>query len=603
MGETTVSESLPGALGAPAAIEAVAHAFRIDPSLANRPADELAARFGLEPAFFRSLSAAMVGETVQPSFVDTVIAGVRRGLAWTGTAIKVFVDRLVAHAIPSLVGTSLVAFILTVGIVWAGDRFPVGEDIVKAGLFGAALAAVSVTALVIHSVIYFRRAKARYALAMSGIVFACGVLLLSLLATTEERLQLQQTGFPLVLVAAVSSGLVTFGYLVFSMASTLIGGYVKYRQMAKEEHTVTRQELLARLFQIDGMLAAMTAEGSLNRSLPWLDRIRQSKSMFPGFLLVGILLGFIDVVGTNFVNEGLIAARLANAMPSTVTVILGAILLVTKLGGYLGAGFIGGRPTVAISAIIVVWVGHLFPMLLPWGDYGPAKVLQSLHPANLFLALLAGIGMGLLSGYAALIENQNFRQRRLRDNDPAALLAEKIYLTRRLRLGQSATTVMVVDVSKSTAMKASADPLKVEWSFREYQRLVEEQSNYFGGEVLNTAGDGAVVAFPDPGAAVAAAQAIYTELPNFNSKRNRLDRSFRLRIGIHVGETQAQLSDAPFNELIDIAAHIEQVCPVGGIAVSGAAVQALDEDVSVAELAQHVDGQSVHVVLDTKMDA
>jgi len=53
----------------------------------------------------------------------------------------------------------------------------------------------------------------------------------------------------------------------------------------------------------------------------------------------------------------------------------------------------------------------------------------------------------------------------------------------------------------------------------------------------------------------------------------------------------------PFNELIDIAAHVEREAPVGGIAVTQRVVENLADE-RVAALKDQVDGQNVYVVLN-----
>src|SRR5690606_547747 len=174
---------------------------------------------------------------------------------------------------------------------------------------------------------------------------------------------------------------------------------------------------------------------------------------------------------------------------------------------------------------------------------------------------------------------------------------ELVKLQWRLNPKTQATCVLVVDVARSTAMKANADPLKIEWSFREYQLLIEGWVNRNNGEVLSTAGDGAVATFATCNEAMLCAKQIQTEMPRFNARVNRLDDPFRLRIGLHTGETSAQMADVQYNELIDIAAQVESHSPVGDIAVTERVARFLP-NAAFAALKEEVAGQPVSIVLN-----
>lgn len=217
-------------------------------------------------------------------------------------------------------------------------------------------------------------------------------------------------------------------------------------------------------------------------------------------------------------------------------------------------------------------------------------------PGVIMVMICTLIGV-LAAQVQVLLTQRNRRQGR----SPAALLAERVMLQRRLNLGRQATCVLVVDVARSTKMKDGADPLKVEWSFREYQALVATVGAAHGGEVLSTAGDGAVLLFARAGDAVQAARSIQTEIGAFNQRRNRMSQPFRLRIGLHLGETTSDLAQAPFHEVIDKAAHIESVAPIGGIALSGRVAAEVPE-LQVVALANRIDDEEVMVVLNPTLD-
>ena len=110
------------------------------------------------------------------------------------------------------------------------------------------------------------------------------------------------------------------------------------------------------------------------------------------------------------------------------------------------------------------------------------------------------------------------------------------------------------------------------------------------------AGDGAVVAFPDSPRAMGAARRLQTDVGRFNATLNRLPKPFRLRLGLHAGRVAGHLDDVQFTEVIDIAAHVESIAPVGGIAATAAVVTALGEE-GFLPLAREVDGQAVSIAL------
>jgi len=146
-------------------------------------------------------------------------------------------------------------------------------------------------------------------------------------------------------------------------------------------------------------------------------------------------------------------------------------------------------------------------------------------------------------------------------------------------------------------MKVNEDPLLVEWSFREYLQLVERVTAYSGGTILSTAGDGAILTFNSCTDALRAGKAIHAELSRFNVRSNRLSKPFQVRVGIHTGKVSAELNEVQFNEVIDVAAHVEAAAPAGGIAVTKDVAEKLPDE-RMAEVMERVDGQQVYFVLN-----
>lgn len=152
------------------------------------------------------------------------------------------------------------------------------------------------------------------------------------------------------------------------------------------------------------------------------------------------------------------------------------------------------------------------------------------------------------------------------------LLKQLVDLQDHLREGQQAATFLSLDVVGSTKMKLDADPLSVEFTFTEYHNYVGRIADKHFGNIHSTAGDGITVAFEHPQNAFNAARQIQTGLVEFNAFRNKIDTPLQLRAAIHTGQVVApeagNMSSINFASVIDIAAHLQKECPVGGVAVS-----------------------------------
>ncbi|MEZ0327225.1 MAG: adenylate/guanylate cyclase domain-containing protein [Fimbriimonas sp.] len=163
--------------------------------------------------------------------------------------------------------------------------------------------------------------------------------------------------------------------------------------------------------------------------------------------------------------------------------------------------------------------------------------------------------------------------------DRQDLLRQLVDLQDKLRSGEQSMTFACFDIVGSTRMKQSADALAIEFTFNEYHDFVERISRKYGGRVHSTAGDGIICAFENPAQAFGAAKNIQTGLIELNTFRNKIGTPIVLRTGIHTGTVVApDAGDATtvnFSHVIDMAAHIQKVCPPGGIAVSSAAAAQL----------------------------
>ncbi len=159
------------------------------------------------------------------------------------------------------------------------------------------------------------------------------------------------------------------------------------------------------------------------------------------------------------------------------------------------------------------------------------------------------------------------------------LLRELVSLQDKLRSNEQGMTFLSLDIVGSTRMKAMADPLSVEFTFNEYHQFVEMIARKHGGRVHSTAGDGVTCAFENPIAAMACAKNIQTGLIELNTFRNKIGHPIVLRAGIHSGSVvlpdASDVQSVNFAHVIDVASHIQKVCPPGGIAVTEAAAMML----------------------------
>ncbi len=191
--------------------------------------------------------------------------------------------------------------------------------------------------------------------------------------------------------------------------------------------------------------------------------------------------------------------------------------------------------------------------------------------------LLLFLGIGAFGGFIIQKIVGKYRTR-LGIQDPQQerqeLLRQLVSLQDKLRSGEQSITFLSVDIVGSTHIKAQADPLSVEFTFNEYHLFVENAARRYQGRVHSTAGDGVILAFDHPQSAFAAARNMQTGIVELNTFRNKTGIPIALRCGIHTGSVVApqagDIKSINFAHVIDVAAHLQKECPVGGITVSDA---------------------------------
>ncbi|MCH7945619.1 MAG: adenylate/guanylate cyclase domain-containing protein [Armatimonadetes bacterium] len=559
--------------------------LRAHPYKLNHPKEELAQRFGLSEEFVGDVLETLRGSPDRLSVFDAAGKALMISVQMAASYMK----RLYLELTDRPVVTIAVTLVMTITMVFAlrgagvAGYLPVPASAVEQTLaWGMALLAGAM--MLLHSLCYFRHGMIRYPVVGFLLVFSGLVPIMFLLnRDVAPSLSPQE----IIIAATVFSVM----YLSFSTIVSLLGAYWQTRQDEKSEQRMTRQELIDRLFELQGRLESFASPSNESRPVSLVSTLRAAPWLPLLAFAIGAFVGFAGML-----------VRAPFGSLAQVPEWIRPVLFILKTAAYLAVGYVSGGVRKSVVALMLVFVGIIGVEFIPYGFFGPQYIELVKTNGDLLLGLVGTIVVAIMIGLGAHIDERARRRRKLADRDPAVVLSEIVQIQWRLNQATGATCVMVVDVAGSRAMKSEADPLAVEYSFRAFQGFLADIAEVGSGTVLSTAGDGAVVTFPSCAEALYAAKEIQTEIVRFNSRTNRLPSPFRVRIGIHMGEVSAQLADVPFNELIDIAAHVEKEAPVGGIAMTKRVHDHM-EDERVAAMKEEIDGQSVFFVLNPTLSA
>ena len=544
----------------------------------------LAGRFGLEPEFVRRALASVPA----PARAEAPRASGAPPPRPNGLVVRL--DRALERAaedpirFEAITLFGAVAFLSSVS--WAVPptwRFP---------FFGLVFA-VMLGTVAVQMAAFARRRMTRFAFP-GGLVFGFGTALPMMVATWlnllrhPDRTPTQVTagfvvfavGFATLMVGALYGGLVAL--------LSVLAGWFHLRRSEREWEGLTRQALLERYFETGRRLDVSVAtpdESEAWEGWPGVATVRRTPE--GAALVLGVVGSLVNATISGFLRDR--PPVVGDLVYLGFLVVNGLVALVV----FVLVAFLSGRPLRGAAAGVAFALGGYVVESLPFAGGG---TLDSSRLGLLLLAIVVLMVIGALAGVGARVQRRAARDRRRQANDGATLVAEMLEIQRRLEEDATRVTVLVADVAKSTAMKAGADPLDVEYSFREYQSWIAATCRALGGRVHSVAGDGAVVAFAEASSAMAAARRLQTDVVRFNATRNRLPKPFRLRLGLHSGRVAGDLDDVQFTEVIDIAAHVEEIAPVGGIAATAAVVSGLGEE-GFLPLARDVDGQGVWIAL------
>lgn len=138
-----------------------------------------------------------------------------------------------------------------------------------------------------------------------------------------------------------------------------------------------------------------------------------------------------------------------------------------------------------------------------------------------------------------------------------------------------------LDVVDSHGLKVGARSREhIIVSFERFRAFATEVVEEHGGQVLNSNGDELMCFFDDALAAVRAAADVIARLPGWNAERNLLDDAFRVRQGIHSGESLIdRVRRVAYSPVLDVAGHLQKHAPVGGVLVSAETLAELPETI------------------------
>ncbi len=101
--------------------------------------------------------------------------------------------------------------------------------------------------------------------------------------------------------------------------------------------------------------------------------------------------------------------------------------------------------------------------------------------------------------------------------------------------------------------------------------IFDPRASQYGGRIVKTTGDGALVEFPSVVDSVRFAIEVQVELERDNAGRDR-DRQFQYRIGINIGDIVLKDGDI-YGDGVNIAARLQQFADPGGICLAGSTLE------------------------------
>lgn len=440
-------------------------------------------------------------------------------------------------------------------------------------------------------------AKARYGWALSAIWTALlfTVAVPTLVATSAPSIE--KSGHSIAYVVAATGlgfGVVGIFFGCFNSAVCILGTFLRVASQEKQEMLRSRREKIARLLE----LQALTEDRPYPPTKPLNPVYHLYRRFWPvSPIVIGVAIELLMIFAVRFDHLHLraLTATGSKAAPDFAVSMVGLAVdaVLVLIGTWSRTLREGALTYLAIFGTRIAFYAE-------GSHFGRTLTFEGTmdYLGNGLLATAFFIYIGFI--IAGIQRRANY-QKGLQAHDLRTLFAEVARL--KLELGQvyKVVSVLAIDASQSSEMKRDQSPMLVEYSFRAYQEWIAGTCRELGGQIHSTAGDGAIIAFDDPVRAYQAAKRLQTRISTFNQTENRLPTPFRVRIGIHTGQVLGEIDSVVFTSVIDIAAHLEEAAPVGGIALSEASRQLIGNelpDERFAELSELIDHESVFLALN-----
>ena len=444
---------------------------------------------------------------------------------------------------------------------------------------------------IVHLIYYAIKGQTRVALfGFVGFLSVTMVYGITISLISEGLKFNQSTGLPSVVMQAIAYMMLGLGYLFVAISVSIFSSYIQVERQEVLLRKRGRQKLLEELFAIRKRIrqAESASSGDIVSRWPkWIDTLRSR--LYWIALGIGIAIELVHVASSRIFdpkgnNLNPTTFSLGFMIGQIVTLVLWVLIIVSL-------GFLARKLWRAILVVTLFVAGTL---IIAFSPVGVREAPGDFWMTVAFQYVLA-LFIGMAGAVGSQIEETAFKKRLVAENDLTALRTAQSELELLLRPRSTVVYILAIDASKSSVMKAQADPFEAEWSFREYQDLLAEIATRCLGSVYATAGDGAIVAFNSARNAVEAAIQVQAEIAVFNARRNMLALPFKIRCGVHCGQIEGVLGQVQYTAVIDIAAHVEGCAPVGGVAVTQ---PIMDEcpDLAVYETERVTDGYRVFVV-------
>ena len=564
--------------------------LRSNPNDRTKKPSELAVEFGLDTAFVEKILSRTTirTPTAEEAWANSTSARLRESWKRAGQ----WLDAAVSHPIPFVATTVSGALILIALIRYLSSIYDIPGADSSPGATASLVFGVGV--LISHMVLYYRRRMVRYVL--YGALTSWVIVALSLMVAqwTVTGGSPEGTRTAVSFLTAAATFLLACVYALAGTLVSLTGSYVRLVRQERRDTAMSRPEMLERLFELQSRLDKAIAGEREETWEQWPIVRLLRRHLLPVSLVLGaaVQICFGTLYAFNNVDPLGVLQHTTGVVTIARTALQGILI-----GGVAGLAFLSSSVGAAVVLAVTVQIGRFVVEALPIGQYGmhywsqPSAMTNGAGAIVRYAILASAFAMG------RAVQSRAFEELSLQRNDQAALIAEMLRIQWRLAGESGMACVLVVDVAKSSEMKSKADPFEVEFSFHEYQGWISETCAHYDGRVISTAGDGAVVVFRKCEQAVNAAKRLQGTLDGFNRMTNKLQTPFRLRIGLHAGEISGQAENVHFTEVIDVAAHVQEMSPISGIGVTESVVAHLNEE-DFIPLARQVDGHSVFLALD-----